>query len=282
MDRNTLYVTDMDGTLLSSESRVSLRSVRILNELADMGARVTVATARTPATVVGLLTGARLSLPAIVMTGAAMYDLSKQRYENVHFLDPEVVATALHMFDEAGVNPFVYTLRPDQMIHAFHDAEMSQVEESFYSMRRDLALKRFHIGHRPQVVDMTRTVLMFCVGAKNLFEPLAVRMSEAIGYPVTCYNDIFNDNTAFIEVFAPGVSKARAVTELAQASGASRVVAFGDNLNDVSLMESADIGVAVANAYDEVKSRANVVIGSNNEDAVARWIFRDFTGYDWN
>ncbi len=281
MDKNTLYVTDMDGTLLSSESRVSLRSIKILNELADMGARVTVATARTPATVAGLLAGVRLPLPAIVMTGAAMYDLSSHKYENVHYLDPAVVATALRMFEEAGVRPFVYTLRPDHIIHAFHDAEMSPVEEAFYVMRRDMELKRFHIGHRPQEVDMSRTVLIFCVGAKDLFEPLALRMSEAIGYPVTCYNDIFNDNTAFIEVFAPGVSKSRAVTELAHSCGASRVVAFGDNLNDLSMMESADLGVAVANAYEEVKSRADVVIGSNNEDAVARWIFKDFTGDDW-
>lgn len=281
MDNNTLYVTDMDGTLLTSESRVSLQSVRIINQLTDMGARVTVATARTPATVAEMLSGVRLALPAIVMTGAAMYDLGEGCYRNVCYLDPDVVKTALQMFDEAGVRPFVYTLRDDMIIHAFHDALMSPVEESFYVMRRDMKLKRFHIGERPDGNDMARTFLMFCVGEKKCFESLAVRMSEAIGYPITCYNDIFNDNTAFIEVFAPGVTKSRAVTDLAHSCGASRVVAFGDNLNDMSMMQAADIGVAVSNAYDEVKKSADVVIGSNNSDAVARWIYKDFTGDDW-
>lgn len=281
MDNKTLYVTDMDGTLLTSDSIVSPQSAKIINQLTDMGARITVATARTPATVVNLLSGTRLSLPAIVMTGAAMYDLSVGDYCNVHFIDPAVVAKAVDMFSEAGVRPFVYTLRDDQIIHAFHDAEMSDVEEAFYIMRRDMKLKRFRLGEQLQQADMQRTVLMFCVGAKDLFEPLAVRMSEAIGYPVTCYNDIFNDNTAFIEVFAPGVTKSRAVTDLARSCGASRIVAFGDNLNDLSMMRSADLGVAVSNAYDEVKDRADIVIGTNDEDAVARWIYKDFTGNEW-
>lgn len=281
MDNKTLYVTDMDGTLLTSDSIVSPQSAKIINQLTDMGARITVATARTPATVVNLLSGTRLLLPAIVMTGAAMYDLSAGDYCNVHFIDPAVVARAVDMFREAGVRPFVYTLRDDQIIHAFHDTEMSDVEEAFYIMRRDMKLKRFRLGEQLRQADMQRTVLMFCVGAKDLFEPLADRMSAEIGYPVTCYNDIFNDNTAFIEVFAPGVTKSRAVTDLARSCGATRIVAFGDNLNDLSMMRSADLGVAVSNAYDEVKDRADIVIGANDEDAVARWIYKDFTGNEW-
>lgn len=281
MNTKTLYVTDLDGTLLSSDSVVSVRSVDIINELIERGAMITVATARTPATVANLLADMCLSIPAIVMTGAATYNLVSGRYENVHFIDYEVVATSLRMFEDAGVNPFVYTLRDDQILHAFHASEMSNVEESFYVMRRDMKLKRFHIGESPKTADLARTMLMFCVGEKDIFEPLAARMSQAIGYPVTCYNDIFNDNKAFIEVFAPGVNKSQSVIRLADSLGASRIVAFGDNLNDISMMETADLGVAVENAYEEVKKCADIVIGSNNEDAVARWIYRDFTGDDW-
>ena len=143
MNTKTLYVTDLDGTLLSSDSVVSVRSVDIINELIERGAMITVATARTPATVANLLADMCLSIPAIVMTGAATYNLVSGRYENVHFLDYEVVATSLRMFEDAGVNPFVYTLRDDQILHAFHASEMSNVEESFYVMRRDMKLKRF-------------------------------------------------------------------------------------------------------------------------------------------
>ena len=83
MNTKTLYVTDLDGTLLSSDSVVSVRSVDIINELIERGAMITVATARTPATVANLLADMCLSIPAIVMTGAATYNLVSGRYENV-------------------------------------------------------------------------------------------------------------------------------------------------------------------------------------------------------
>ena len=50
------------------------------------------------------------------------------------------------------------------------------------------------------------------------------------------------------------------------------VVAFGDNFNDISMLEAAGTGVAMGNADDAVKARANVVIGDNTTDAIADYI----------
>lgn len=50
---------------------------------------------------------------------------------------------------------------------------------------------------------------------------------------------------------------------------------FGDNLNDLPMMEIADHSVAVGNAFKEVKEQANEIIGCNDEDAVAKWIEQD-------
>ena len=63
----------MDGTLLGADSRLSNTSARIISDLTRRGANITVATARTPATVEMILADAEPSLPAIVMTGAAMW-----------------------------------------------------------------------------------------------------------------------------------------------------------------------------------------------------------------
>jgi hydroxymethylpyrimidine pyrophosphatase-like HAD family hydrolase len=59
--------------------------------------------------------------------------------------------------------------------------------------------------------------------------------------------------------------------------GVERVVVFGDNLNDLSMFEVADLAVAVDNALPEVKAAADVVIGANTTDAVARFIAEDFS-----
>ena len=65
----TLYVSDMDGTLLGTDSRVSCETAEIVSGLSRCGTAITVATARTPATVDVLLEDTYTSIPAIVMTG---------------------------------------------------------------------------------------------------------------------------------------------------------------------------------------------------------------------
>ena len=75
----TLYVSDMDGTLLGRDSRVSAASAEIISDLSRRGALITVATARTAATVVPLLSSTFTLPPAIVMTGVAFWNRSINR-----------------------------------------------------------------------------------------------------------------------------------------------------------------------------------------------------------
>ena len=69
--------------------------------------------------------------------------------------------------------------------------------------------------------------------------------------------------------------KAGAIAELAREVGARRVVVFGDNRNDIAMMQAADHSVAMGNAFPEVKAAASEVIGPNTADSVPRWIEAD-------
>ena len=70
----TLYVSDLDGTLMQPDATISPQSVEALNSLIAQGALFTIATARTPATVAGILRDVTMTIPAIVMTGASLWD----------------------------------------------------------------------------------------------------------------------------------------------------------------------------------------------------------------
>ena len=59
---------------------------------------------------------------------------------------------------------------------------------------------------------------------------------------------------------------------MARELGADRIVAFGDNVNDLPMMREADLAVAVENALPEVKEAADIVIGPNTDDSVALFI----------
>ncbi len=76
-------------------------------------------------------------------------------------------------------------------------------------------------------------------------------------------------------MFGPQTTKANAVRRLARNIGAERIISFGDNVNDLPLMEIADVAVAVGNAVPEARQAADIVIDTNDTDAVARFILDD-------
>ncbi len=266
----TLYVTDMDGTLLGADSRVSSRSAEIITELSKKGALITVATARTPATVELLLTDTYTSIPAIVMTGASMWDRRNLSYVNPRYIACGTAAEIERLSAKHGVNMFQYTLSDDGVLDVFHCGAMSKQEADFVSERSSIKFKRFHLDCD---YDNSRlTALFFAMGPRDSIFALADDLRNQVDCSVSSYVDIFGEDTGIIEVFAPRVSKAEAVRELAEKTGADRVVVFGDNLNDIPMMQVADVAIAVDNALPEVKEIASVVIGSNADDAVARYI----------
>lgn len=274
MKHDTLYVTDLDGTLLGPDSRVSQRTAGILSELSAGGSLISVATARTPATVEPLLRGCGLRLPVIVFTGAAMWDLREHRYIDPQFIDSVAVGLICRTCHEAGAGALRYVLAADGMIHACFSgpegAAPTAKERKFIDERRGLKLKRFHINE-PQADTMLadRTILVLAMGGTGPIGEAAARLRATGACSVSCYPDIFDSSTSLLEVLAPGVSKAAAVRRLKSMTGAERLMVFGDNLNDIPMMEEADVSVAVANAMPPVLRAASETIGPNGADSVA-------------
>lgn len=273
----TLYVSDMDGTLLSSDSRVSRRSGEIISRLTTRGALITVATARTPATVEPLLRGILTAPPAIVMTGAAMWDRREQAYLDTYFLPEDEYDTVYGLCLRYGVSPFVYVLSPGMHLDVYHAApKMNRPESCFVQERSGLHLKTFHLASPVPETARTRTLLLFAMGSRQEVEAVAAQLRGKSDCYVSCYPDIFNPGTGYLEIFAPEVSKANAVLRLKEGVGAGRVVAFGDNLNDIPMFGISDLAVAVGNAQPDVKAAADIVIEPNYTDSVARFIEYDF------
>lgn len=274
MKKKTLYVSDMDGTLLNNGSFVSPVSADIISDLTADGALITVATARTPATVVPLMRESVTSVPYIVMTGAATFDPGTMHYDAVRQIPARDASAALDIFCSGGVDPFVYYFSADGILTVSHDRQMTLQEREFYSVRANLPLKRFIFEPARSVTG--DVVLFFATGETDKIRKVADQIESAGYFECSCYPDIFTPGVALIEVFARGVNKASAVRGLAEKVGAERIVVFGDNLNDLPMFDVADLAVAVGNAFPRVKAAADMVIGPNYDDSVVRFIKEDF------
>lgn len=279
MKHKTLYISDLDGTLLGTDSRISPRSSDIISSLTDDGALITVATARTPATVVPLLKGTRTTPPAVVMTGTALWDRRAARFSDPHFLPEHDVTRTLGLCLRENVHPFVYVMAPDGIsLDVYHAADsLNKAEENFCLERSNLALKRFHLRTPAPERALTDSMLFYAMGEEGSIRRAAEAVRGGSECSVFCYPDIFNPKIWNLELFPPGVTKASAIQKLRQRIGADRLVVFGDSLNDLPMFAVADVAVAMGNALPEVKEAADIVIDPNYTDAVARFIKSDFS-----
>lgn len=276
----TLFISDLDGTLLSSGGRLSATTVSLLNHAISRGALFSVATARTPATVSVLLKDVDVRIPLVVMTGGALWDMRTGRYSEVQYFDPAQIDGIVDAYVQAGGGAFLYTLPraaegDRDIFEIYHIGEMTPVESEFMRERIDSPFKVFHVdagGNSllPETID--DAVLFFgmqpaAVGA-DIYRSLKVipRINPMI------YHDWHGPEVAEIEAFPATTTKAQGIKRLARLVGADRVVVYGDNVNDLSMMAVADWAVAVGNAVPEVKEAADEVIGTNDADAVARHI----------
>ena len=138
-----------------------------------------------------------------------------------------------------------------------------------------MRLKRFHIGTPAPERARQYGMLFFGMGKSDGIAAAAEAISRDTDCMVSCCHDVFNPEVITLEIFPPGVDKAKAVSGLKKHLGVERLVVFGDSQNDVPMFGVADVAVAVGNALPEVKAAADVVIGPNYTDSVARFIEED-------
>ena len=275
----TLFVSDLDGTLLSPEGRLSQATVTLLNHAILRGATFSIATARTPATVSQLMRDVKCKVPFVVMTGAALWDMATGTYSDVQYFKPGQVKDIIGAYrapEDGGA--FLYTL-PDaageKIMKIYHVGPLNDIERHFMAERVDSPFKRFYVpesGESELPEPVADGVLFFGMRPNAIADEICRGLVKIPGINPMYYHDWYGDDITEIEAFPQGATKARAIMRLKKRVGADRVVVFGDNLNDLSMMAVADWSVAVANAVPEVKDAADEVIGSNAADAVARYI----------
>lgn len=276
----TLYVSDLDGTLLNSATQISAKSARLLNDAISKGALFTIATARTPATVAPILKDIDMQLPAIVMTGATLWDTHTHRYHRKRCISTHAAKKLIEIYESTLTSSFVYTLS-DEMIEIYHvGGPLTELQRAFMEERINNPFKRFHISSHPSESllpeELKNVILMYSMlpDAKAASTYELTRQLDNIRPQY--YHDIYGPEIGILEAFSSEATKAKALMALAAETGADRIVAFGDNINDLPMLEVADVAVAVENALPEVKDVANIVIGNHDTDAVARFISEDF------
>ncbi|MDL5031967.1 HAD family hydrolase [Pelomonas sp. APW6] len=276
----TLYVSDLDGTLLDRRGQLSEATRTGLGALLAQGLVFTVASARHVVSIRQLLAGLPLSLPVISSNGAFISDLATGRHELVHGMDGALGDALFALVRRHGQLPFLSIHTPEGDRLYWQEVE-NEGQQHFVDERvlngdprlracDDLACE---LGGGPL---MTLVVVGSHAPLQALFDDIQAQFGDA----VQCHlnEDLYRPAWPWLTVHDRRATKDQAIHILAQRYGLSdrEVVVFGDQVNDITMLRAAHRGVAMANAIDEVKAEAHTVIGHHDEDAVLHFLRQDW------
>lgn len=268
---NTLYISDLDGTLLNQDAELSEYTTAVLNGLIDQGINFSVATARTAATCKRILKNLHLNVPIILMNGVLVYDLKKERYEKKELLTSEQVTLIQAAMKKVGQGGLMYSIGGNKL-STYYEFIPNKAIEQFIEERVNKYGKKFtKVGSFTEVQDeiIYFTFIDSYENIHRLYDE--IRLIDGLG--TEKYQDIYSEEKLwYMEVFSSSASKYNAVNFLRNEYEFKKIISFGDNLNDLPMFAASDECYAVSNAKPEVKSRADRIIEANTCDGVAHMI----------
>lgn len=272
----TLYISDLDGTLFLPNATLSDYTVATLNRLIENGLLFSVNTARTAATCDQLLENVNFSVPIILMYGALIYDFKKKRCIRKEPIDKSAKNKIIASLKKLNMSAFMYAVEDDLLV-TYYDRITSNAMRNFYDERKRIYGKK--LTHLDDLANANGDVIYFCChDTKENIEKLYSEVSKIEGLRVEKYPAIYSiDHSWYIEIISINASKGNALKHLRTAYNIDHIVCFGDSLNDLTMFEASDTRIAVSNANSQVKEKADEIIGSNEEDGVAKWLCENAT-----
>ena len=253
-----MIVLDVDGTLLTDEQTISARTRATLLKVQQMGVRVVLASGRPTHGVMPLARALELDKNGgfvLSYNGAQIIHVPTGERVFERRIDPQFMAYLERGARKRGFTIFTY--REDRIVtsnagnaHVQHEARLSgmRVEEA---------------ANWAEAVDFSPCKVMLVSDD----EAALVGLEEHWRRRLAGVLDVLRSEDYYLEVVSESVDKSNTLTVLLEKEGIdpTDVVAIGDGVRDVPMLQLAGLGVAMGNAQDSVKACADVVTLTNAE-----------------
>lgn len=255
----SVIASDLDGTLLGPDHQLAQRTIDVLQRARAAGFTVIAATGRAPISAMGRLAKHDVIDALICSNGSIVHDVPTDTTIHRFPIDASHMATLFATLDNA-VPGLSYCW--EMTSSSAWDVDFDDIAQQHDDLRS------FSVGERPDPsVQITKVMARH---PDHHQEELAERLLPHLPAPLT----IGCSGVQFVEITGVGVDKSLALSHVVADLGfaASDVVAFGDNHNDVQMLEWAGHGVAVENAAESAKAAADELIGHHGDHSVAAFI----------
>ncbi len=271
--RYRMIAIDLDGTLLSPRGEVTERTKAAIHRALGAGLLICFATGRNYTESRTVLEAVEHYGSAVFVGGAMVIDTAKQVTLHRMLMDPRLAADVCQVLEDHGHAALALQDTEcagcDYLITEgveLNNSSKMWMRWTNANVRRVPNLGRFSHEH---------TVRVGIVAETDDIDDVKQALEQRFGDRLFMHNiHVPAQHVQVLEVFDPSVNKWEGIMHVARAHGipAERIVAIGDDVNDLHMIRHAGLGVAMGNARDEIKSIAKRVIGANHEEGLARFL----------
>ena len=266
-----LVALDLDGTLFDNSSRISKRNLTAIRSITDKGIHVVISTGRPFEGIpFDQIKGTGIN-DAITANGSGIYEIStgKCLYENA--MDEELVTPILNFLltRDIHMDAFIggkgYT--PVQCVETAQKLTVPSSIKNYIITTRTRLDNILQFIHENQLKVQKMTLNFYPAADGTLIDRETVRKFLVSNPSITTVCGGYNN----LEFTRADANKGVGLRKLAEILGVNpdATMAIGDTENDLAIIEAAGIGVAMGNATDAVKARADYVTTTNTKDGVA-------------
>jgi Cof subfamily protein (haloacid dehalogenase superfamily) len=252
-----LVISDVDGTLLTRDKRLTDASRAAVAALARQGIGFTITSSRPPRGLRMFVAPLSLKLPMGAFNGGVVVD-PDMRVKSQQFLPAPVVERALAVLERHGVEPWLFTA--EQWIIRARAAARVAFEERTIQVEpvvtTDFAP---HLSQLGKIVGVSDDF--------DLLQRCEAAMQSALGDSASAVRS----QTYYLDITPPGFDKGTFVQAMAKRLGITTdaVATIGDMQNDLAMFRVSGTSIAMGNATDSVKDQATNVTATNEQDGFA-------------
>ncbi len=257
-----LVASDIDGTLIRSDGKLSPRTIDVLDRLYQRGVPTVLVTGRPVRWLRQLYDQMAEPLPAVCANGAVVYDPDTDEVLRAAPLDVDLLMDVTKRLREAV---------PDVALAVEVEDGRSFWYEQAWPMRWDGEHQSVRVLSKPEDLVSAPAVKLLARSASTEPDAFYELVSRTLGGVAETTH---SSSTALVEISATGVTKAAGLAWLCEREGftAADVVAFGDMPNDIPMLSWTGRAVAMGNAHPAVVEVADEVTATNDEDGVATYL----------
>ena len=226
-DNDTLFISGIDAVLVNRNDTMIPYNKVELNRLISEGAKFTVSTTRTPASLLTHMNGVDLKLPVIAMDGAVLYDVRENRYLEKEPLSPEISSRAEKIISDMGCNCFVNALYDNTLLIYYGELNNDAEKKIFDALRKspyrnytrsEFRTEKAEVLYLMVIAENEKADTLYhalCEG--NIARDTRINLSESVEYPGYTY----------IKIYSKNASKRHMTDKLKNYVDAKNVVTFG-------------------------------------------------------